>query len=211
MPETILALLYIGITIYNTRKVHFYLEQIDEGTWLLTKHIILIAVLLTLIILDIALRISKLNSQVYNVDIDVKKTITEFQDIIWDDDQGLSDSLSSEKEFSFYEDCFTLTRRNNRWRHVPSNTLATGDIIKLMPGDVAPAYVKQIGASQFNDAEIFNSPEEVSVMHDLATKGVPKLESKSKSHCKADGVNSIMIKSENPIDARLQIVKGLSE
>lgn len=94
-----------------------------------------------------ALRVSKLNSQVYNVDAEVKRTLTEFQEYTWDDENGPYESENStcQKEFSFYQDCFTLTWRNKRWRNVPVNTLATGDIIKLLPGEFAPAMVKQLG------------------------------------------------------------------
>ena len=148
MPETILALIYIGIAIHNTTKLMRYREAMDDSTWLLAKHIILIVVLLVLIIFDISLRVFKLNSVVYNVDIEVKRTLAEFQDYTWDDEKSAFESVSCQKEFSFYEDCFTLAWRNRRWRRVPSNTLATGDIIKLMPGDVAPAMIKQIGVKK---------------------------------------------------------------
>jgi len=102
-------------------------------------------VLVVLIIFDMALRVSKLNSRVYNVDTEVKRTLSEFQDHVWDDETGPYESLASQKEFSFYKDCFTLAWRNKRWRHVPSNTLAKGDIIKLLPGEAAPAMIKQVG------------------------------------------------------------------
>ena len=98
--------------------------------------------LLILIIFDISLRVSKLNSQVYNVDAEVKRTLAEFADHVWDDEKSPFESAPDQKEFSFYKDCFTPTWRNKKWRFVPSNTLAAGDIIKLLPGDVAPSYIK---------------------------------------------------------------------
>lgn len=49
-----------------------------------------------------------------------------------------------EKEFSYYQNCFTWAFRNGEWRKIPSNTLAEGDIIKLLPGDTTPALVKLI-------------------------------------------------------------------
>ena len=142
MPETIFALIYIGITVYNINVLFVHHEQIVNGTWQLTKHLILTSILLILVIIDMALRVSKLNSQVYNVDTEVKKTLAEFENTIWDNEKGHYENEKFQKEFSFYQDCFTLTFRNKRWHYVPSNTLATGDKIRLLPGAVAPAHIK---------------------------------------------------------------------
>ena len=68
------------------------------------------------------------------MDSEVRRTLAEFENTVWDDETGHNESEQCQKEFSFYEDCFTLTLRNGRWRQVPSNTLATGDIIRLLPG-----------------------------------------------------------------------------
>lgn len=43
------------------------------------------------------------------------------------------------KEFANYQNCFTDTFRNKVWTKIPSNTLADGDIIRLLPGDMAQA------------------------------------------------------------------------
>jgi len=145
MPETILSLSYIGITIYNVTILFKSIDYLVDVKWQLTRHIVLICVLLLLIIFDMALRVSKLTSQVYNVDSEIKKTLAEFESTVWDDERGHFEQPACQKEFSFYKDCFTLTLRNGRWRQVPSNTLATGDIIKLLPGDLAPAFIKPIG------------------------------------------------------------------
>ena len=48
---------------------------------------------------------------------------------------------NQEKEFSYYQNCFTWTNRNGRWKKIPNNTLAEGDIIKLLPDDTAPALI----------------------------------------------------------------------
>lgn len=47
----------------------------------------------------------------------------------------------SEKEFSYYQNCFTWTLRDNEWKKIPNNTLAEGDVIKLLPDDFAPALI----------------------------------------------------------------------
>ena len=62
MPETLLALTYVGILIYNTNQIIEYREDIIDLTWQLARHLALIIVILTLIIFDMALRVSKLNS-----------------------------------------------------------------------------------------------------------------------------------------------------
>ena len=55
------------------------------------------------------------------------------------------------KEFASYQSCFTDTLRRSasnphdyKWKQVPSNTLAEGDIIRLLKGDVAPTLIKRI-------------------------------------------------------------------
>ena len=89
------------------------------------------------------------------MDSEVKRTLTEFQDYVWDDESGPYENVDStcQKEFSFYQECFTLTWRNRRWRKVPTNTLATGDIIKLLPGEFAPAMIKQLGVYRSIDPD----------------------------------------------------------
>lgn len=44
-------------------------------------------------------------------------------------------------EFSYYQNCFSWTLRNGNWKKIPNNTLAEGDIIKLLPDDKAPALI----------------------------------------------------------------------
>ena len=78
MPETILALTFTGITIFNTTKLFEFKGEIPDSEAQIVQHFVLIFVLLILIIFDMALRVSKLNSQVYNVDTEVKRTLTEF-------------------------------------------------------------------------------------------------------------------------------------
>ena len=95
MPETILTLIYIGITIFNTKKLYAHREQLSNGTWLLVQHLMLSFVLVFLVIFDMALRVSKLNSRVYNVDIEVKRTLNEFQDHEWNDEIGPYENLAS--------------------------------------------------------------------------------------------------------------------
>lgn len=50
-------------------------------------------------------------------------------------------------EFAYYQNCFTWTLRNREWRKIPSNTLAEGDIIKLLPDDTAPAFIQTFDPS----------------------------------------------------------------
>ena len=57
-----MALTYVGILIYNTNQIIEYREDIIDLTWQLARHLALIIVILTLIIFDMALRVSKLNS-----------------------------------------------------------------------------------------------------------------------------------------------------
>ena len=63
---------------------------------------VLIIIILLLIIFDTALRVSKLNAEVYNVDTEVKRMLSEFQDFKWDDETGSYEDMASKKEFSFY-------------------------------------------------------------------------------------------------------------
>ena len=48
---------------------------------------------------------------------------------------------NQDAEFSYYQNCFTLTLRNGDWKKIPNNTLAEGDVIKLLPEDKAPALI----------------------------------------------------------------------
>ena len=64
MPETLLSLSYIGVTIYNTTILYRNQELVSDAKWKLAKHLALITVLLLIIIIDMALRVSKLTSQV---------------------------------------------------------------------------------------------------------------------------------------------------
>ena len=78
----------------------------------------------------------------------------------------------AEHEFSYYQNCFSLTLRGGVWKRIPNNTLAAGDIIKLLPDDYAPALVvnlKDIGDPFMN--LIFpgvqtNNPEQQARMSD---------------------------------------------
>jgi hypothetical protein len=56
------------------------------------------------------------------------------------------------KEFAYYKSCFTDTLRNQKWKQVPSNTLAKGDIIRLLKGDVAPTLIERIVFNQSCDS-----------------------------------------------------------
>ena len=78
MPETFLTLAYAVITIFNTVKLFNYKREIHNVDSLLVSNFIVIIVLLLLIIFDTALRVSKLNAEVYNVDTEVKRMLTEF-------------------------------------------------------------------------------------------------------------------------------------
>lgn len=49
-----------------------------------------------------------------------------------------------EAEFAYYQKCFSWTLRNEEWKKIPNNTLAEGDIIKLLPDDTAPAIVETL-------------------------------------------------------------------
>ena len=53
-------------------------------------------------------------------------------------------SNKKELEFSYYQYCFTWTLRGGEWKKIPNNTLAEGDIIKLLPNDTAPALIESI-------------------------------------------------------------------
>ena len=114
MPDTIFSLTYVGILMFNTNKLFEVKDEINDAPWYLVKHFVLILVISILIISDMALRVSKLNSQVYNVDAEVNRTLTLFKDEIWDDEHTPHESPDNiyQKEFSFYQDCFTLTLRN---------------------------------------------------------------------------------------------------
>lgn len=59
-------------------------------------------------------------------------------------EQKLLKEKRQTKEFSYYQSCFTDTLRNKKWKQVPSNTLAYGDIIRLLKGDVAPTLIERI-------------------------------------------------------------------
>lgn len=78
MPETFLTLAYAVITIFNTVKLFNYKDEIPNVDSLLVTNFIVIIALLLLIIFDTALRVSKLNAEVYNVDTEVKRMLTEF-------------------------------------------------------------------------------------------------------------------------------------
>jgi hypothetical protein len=67
------------------------------------------------------------------------------------------DPIQESREFSFYqENCFTSTMRNGigKFGMVPNNTLAKGDIIRLMPGDIAPALCELIPYDIVSDDHI---------------------------------------------------------
>lgn len=55
-----------------------------------------------------------------------------------------------EKEFSYYQNCFTWTLRNGEWKKIPNNTLAEGDIIRLLPDDKAPALIEALVDQNLN-------------------------------------------------------------
>ena len=59
--------------------------------------------------------------------------------------------MNQEVEFAYYQNCFTWTLRNGEWRKIPSNTLAEGDIIKLLHDDTAPAFIQTYDPSKAVD------------------------------------------------------------
>ena len=93
--------------------------------------------------MDIVFRITTLSSKVYSVDKEVKQILIEYKDLEFNDDESVRKG-SNQGEFSYYQDCFTLAFREKEWRRVPSNTLAAGDIIRLLPGEIAPAMLKRV-------------------------------------------------------------------
>ena len=62
------------------------------------------------------------------------------------------------KEFCYYGKCFTSTLRSKRWEWIPSNTLAKGDIIRLLPGELAPALIERVILRQNNPTDGLESP-----------------------------------------------------
>ena len=52
------------------------------------SELITASVLLIMVIIDIILRVTELNSQVYNVDTEVKKILAEFSDQIFNEEQS---------------------------------------------------------------------------------------------------------------------------
>jgi hypothetical protein len=113
-------------------------------------------VVLLLVIIDVYLKIQRLNFRVFNIDSKIQQVIDRFDpdqkgkfnlltsilDNEFDEDRknGLF-NLNQEVEFSYYQNCFSWTLRNGEWRKIPNNTLAEEDIIKLLPDDTAPALV----------------------------------------------------------------------
>ena len=119
MPETILLLLYIGSNIYNINQLFKHREVVRDSLYLIVINVLVVAILTLLLIIDIFLRITKKKSQVYNIDTELKSIVQEFENrSLWDSRRQVQqeeDKTQNEKEFSFYQDCFTLTLRNGRW------------------------------------------------------------------------------------------------
>ncbi|CDW88835.1 transmembrane protein [Stylonychia lemnae] len=157
-PFTILSLAYTAGLIYNIHRLeekdfdnHLNVDFVS-GKSLITQHYITIIVLLLLIILDIYLKIQRLNYKVFNIDSKLQNLIEQFNPygLHTNREEGLI-SQNQEKEFAYYQNCFTWTIRNGEWRKIPNNTLAKGDVIKLLPGDKAPALVKYFNNEKNTD------------------------------------------------------------
>jgi magnesium-transporting ATPase (P-type) len=95
---------------------------------------------------EIILEIKRVDYQVLEIDNKIKNLIKKFQSEEkvedWMNDWN---PLSQTREFSYYQaNCFTYAMRKgpNKFIEIPNNTLAEGDIIRLLPGDTAPAFVR---------------------------------------------------------------------
>ena len=127
--------------------------------------------------LDIYFSVKKLSRKVFNVELEVTKLIQNNENLF----KNLTTTTKdSKKEFAYYKSCFTSTLRSGQWEYVPSNTLAKGDIIRLLNGDVAPAMVVFINfqdsrmsdlAPKANDYLVFNKGTKVGRGEDLREDG----------------------------------------
>lgn len=140
--------------------------------------VLLIAlIILALVALDVSLSVKKLSRKVFNVELEVTKLIQNNENLF----KNLTTTTKdSKKEFAYYKSCFTSTLRSGQWEYVPSNTLAKGDIIRLLNGDVAPAMVVFINfqdsrmsalAPKANDYLVFNKGTKVGRGEDLREDG----------------------------------------
>lgn len=88
MPETLLVLCYFGCTVYNVLKLSSVVGEQGLVGGEMWREQFTATILLLLVIVDIVLRVTELNSQVYNVDTEVKKILAEFSDQIFNEEQS---------------------------------------------------------------------------------------------------------------------------
>ena len=105
--------------------------------------LVVVLTLLFFVVIDILFRITTLSNRVYSIDKEIYQILNEFKDQDFDEDP-FKRKGQEQGEFNYYKECFTLTKRNGDWRYIPSNTLAKGDIIMILPGEKAPAMLKRV-------------------------------------------------------------------
>lgn len=101
--------------------------------------------------MDLVLSVNRIDYQVNEIDFKIQKVVTMFSDVDTESAIDWSEQLVAAEgdrgEFSYYKrECFTSTMRlgPGRFIKVPNNTLAKNDIIRLIPGDTAPALIELI-------------------------------------------------------------------
>jgi len=172
-PFTLLTFLYLACLAFNivrlmrnkdalfadeAKRSYFWAGEggADFMRHTLIQHCITLVVVVALVYIDFHLQISRLNNRVHNVDKEVWKVIDKYEDkshqvnskaTTWSSKKSYK---RSGKEFPSYKNCFTDTLRKGIWRNVPSNTLAQGDIIRLMPGEIAPAFIQRVNVISYS-------------------------------------------------------------
>lgn len=141
----LLTILYLVITAYNIDRENLLSKEIEK--------IVVCSLIFICLSFELILSINRVDYLVSEVDNKIKSLIESFkpheqaQKAEERTGQWLHSfkPLQDTKEFSFYQnDCFTSAMRKGptKFIEIPNNTLAEGDIIRLLPGDIAPAFIE---------------------------------------------------------------------
>lgn len=139
-------------------------SSMRRSTSLQSQKVAVFFVVLALMIFNLILVIHRIDFQVLSIDVKLQALVHKFKlELETPDAREDSQQLpfQDSKEYSFHEqNCFTwaMRKESGQFIQIPNNTLVQGDIIKLQPGDTAPALVER---QDFEIIEVIEKVENV--------------------------------------------------
>lgn len=161
-PQIIFTLVYIGVLVQSIQFEIFTsdIEKVSGGDLRLRERfcevkakeiqkIFVSCMLFFTFLFDLVIEINRVDLKVLEIDNKIKDLVSWFKNKENHDQQAHNwapeELHNHTKEYSFYtDDCFSYAMRNgpNQFIQVPNNTLVEGDIIKMLPGQIAPTMIE---------------------------------------------------------------------